>query len=122
MASTLAIELILAGPGPKANPTGCFKPEWAFRYWVAPNRNGPPATLWMLRGIHLVCLTRVVYEMINLLLLLLFKVGLIPNTCHHQGKETLSNASFTNRFAAMETQTDTHIPAFLARADQQVPS
>ncbi len=60
MASTLAIELILAGPGPKANPTGCFKPEWAFRYWVAPNRNGPPATLCMLHGIHLVCLTRVV--------------------------------------------------------------
>jgi hypothetical protein len=38
------------------------------RYWVAPNQNGLPATLRMLSGTHLVCLTRVVYEIINFLM------------------------------------------------------
>jgi hypothetical protein len=38
------------------------------RCWVASNQNGPLATLRMLGGIHLVRLTRVVYEMINFLM------------------------------------------------------
>jgi hypothetical protein len=57
------------------------------RYWVAPNQNGPPATLRMLSGTHLVCLTRVVYEITNFLM---FAYALI-----HFGYQRIEQESFS---------------------------